>query len=78
MIDEPSSFLVVKQRVKAVRVVRSSLMMKCLLMFLFNVVIYIHILFYFISYVLQLSILDYLSDFICVLYGQHKCFHSLF
>ena len=53
MFDEPSSYLDVNQRLKAARVIRSLLKPE--------------------SYVIcvehDLAILDYLSDFICVLYG---------
>jgi ATP-binding cassette subfamily E protein 1 len=53
MFDEPSSYLDVKQRLKAARVIRSLLTPT--------------------SYVIcvehDLSVLDYLSDFICCLYG---------
>ena len=53
MFDEPSSYLDVKQRLKAGRMIRS------LLQPLTYVVCVEH----------DLSILDYLSDFICCLYG---------
>jgi ATP-binding cassette subfamily E protein 1 len=53
MFDEPSSYLDVKQRLKASRMIRS------LLQPLTYVVVVEH----------DLSILDYLSDFICCLYG---------
>ena len=53
MFDEPSSYLDVKQRLKAGRMIRS------LLQPLTYVVVVEH----------DLSILDYLSDFICCLYG---------
>ncbi|KAA6356627.1 MAG: putative ATP-binding cassette sub-family E member 1, partial [Streblomastix strix] len=60
MIDEPSSYLDIKQRIKAARVVRQLLTDS--------------------NYVLcvehDLSILDYLSDFICVLYGQQGCYET--
>lgn len=53
MFDEPSSYLDVKQRLKAARVIRSLLSPK--------------------TYVLvvehDLAVLDYLSDFVCCLYG---------
>lgn len=54
MFDEPSSYLDVKQRLKAARMIRS------LLAHDNYVVVVEH----------DLSILDYLSDFICCLYGQ--------
>jgi len=53
MFDEPSSYLDVKQRLKASRVIRSLL----------------HIEKYVIVVEHDLSVLDYLSDFICCLYG---------
>ena len=53
MFDEPSSYLDVKQRLKAAEIIRSLLSPE--------------------SYVIcvehDLSVLDYLSDFICILYG---------
>jgi len=54
MFDEPSSYLDVKQRLKAAKMIRSILGPD-------NYVIAVEH---------DLSILDYLSDFICVLYGQ--------
>jgi len=53
MFDEPSSYLDVKQRLKAARVIRS----------LLNPSSYVIVVEH------DLSVLDYLSDFICVLYG---------
>jgi ATP-binding cassette subfamily E protein 1 len=53
MFDEPSSYLDVKQRLKAARVIRSLLGVKS------YVIVVEH----------DLSVLDYLSDFICCLYG---------
>lgn len=53
MFDEPSSYLDVKQRLKASRMIRSMLKSD-------NYVICVEH---------DLSILDYLSDFICCLYG---------
>eukprot|EP00294_Goniomonas_avonlea_P016058 CAMPEP_0114563472 /NCGR_PEP_ID=MMETSP0114-20121206/13128_1 /TAXON_ID=31324 /ORGANISM="Goniomonas sp, Strain m" /LENGTH=608 /DNA_ID=CAMNT_0001749321 /DNA_START=27 /DNA_END=1853 /DNA_ORIENTATION=+ len=53
MFDEPSSYLDVKQRLKAARIIRSLLAPSS------YVIVVEH----------DLSILDYLSDFICVLYG---------
>ncbi len=54
MFDEPSSYLDVKQRLKAAKMIRSLLRAD-------NYVVAVEH---------DLSILDYLSDFICVLYGQ--------
>lgn len=54
MFDEPSSYLDVKQRLKAARMIRSLLSPD-------NYVIVVEH---------DLSILDYLSDFICCLYGN--------
>ena len=54
MFDEPSSFLDVKQRLAAARMIRSLLRPD-------NYVIVVEH---------DLSVLDYLSDFICVLYGK--------
>ena len=54
MCDEPSSYLDVKQRLKAARMIRS-------LNAADNYVIAVEH---------DLSVLDYLSDFICVLYGK--------
>lgn len=54
MFDEPSSYLDVKQRLKAGRMIRSLLTPE-------NYVIVVEH---------DLSILDYMSDFICCLYGQ--------
>lgn len=53
MFDEPSSYLDVKQRLKAARGIRSLLSSN-------NYVIVVEH---------DLSVLDYLSDFICCLYG---------
>lgn len=53
MFDEPSSYLDVKQRLNAARTIRSLLKPSCF------VIVVEH----------DLSVLDYLSDFICVLYG---------
>jgi ATP-binding cassette subfamily E protein 1 len=53
MFDEPSSYLDVKQRLKAARMIRSLLSSD-------NYVVVVEH---------DLSILDYLSDFICCLYG---------
>lgn len=54
MFDEPSSYLDVKQRLKAAQVIRSLLAPQT------YVIVVEH----------DLSVLDYLSDFICVLYGE--------
>mmetsp|Transcript_30853 Transcript_30853/g.75671 ORF Transcript_30853/g.75671 Transcript_30853/m.75671 type:complete len:390 (+) Transcript_30853:204-1373(+) len=54
MFDEPSSYLDVKQRIKASKAIRSLLKQD-------NYVIVVEH---------DLAVLDYLSDFICVLYGQ--------
>ena len=54
MFDEPSSYLDVKQRLNAARMIRSLLRPE-------NYVIVVEH---------DLSILDYLSDFICCLYGS--------
>ncbi|BFG23950.1 ABC transporter E family member 2 [Prunus yedoensis var. nudiflora] len=54
MFDEPSSYLDVKQRLKAAQVVRSLLRANS------YVIVVEH----------DLSVLDYLSDFICCLYGK--------
>ena len=54
MFDEPSSYLDVKQRLKASRVIRSMLKDDT------YVIVVEH----------DLSVLDYLSDFICCLYGK--------
>ena len=53
MFDEPSSYLDVKQRLKAGRMIRSMLQPDV----------------YVVCVEHDLSILDYLSDFICCLYG---------
>lgn len=53
MFDEPSSYLDVKQRLRAGRMIRSLLAPQT------YVVVVEH----------DLSILDYLSDYICCLYG---------
>lgn len=54
MFDEPSSYLDVKQRLSAARIIRSLLRPDD------YVIVVEH----------DLSVLDYLSDFICVLYGK--------
>lgn len=54
MFDEPSSYLDVKQRIRASKAIRSLLKQD-------NYVIVVEH---------DLAVLDYLSDFICVLYGQ--------
>lgn len=54
MFDEPSSYLDVKQRLNAARIIRSLLSPEV----------------YVIAVEHDLSVLDYLSDFICCLYGM--------
>lgn len=54
MFDEPSSYLDVKQRLNAARIIRSLLGPEV----------------YVIAVEHDLSVLDYLSDFICCLYGM--------
>ncbi|PPQ67758.1 hypothetical protein CVT24_002768, partial [Panaeolus cyanescens] len=54
MFDEPSSYLDIRQRLKAAEVIRSLLHPDC----------------YIIAVEHDLSVLDYLSDFICCLYGK--------
>ena len=54
MLDEPSSYLDVKQRLKAARAIRMLISEDK------YVIVVEH----------DLSVLDYLSDFICVLYGM--------
>lgn len=54
MFDEPSSYLDVKQRLNAARIIRSLLGPEV------YVIVVEH----------DLSVLDYLSDFICCLYGM--------
>ncbi|KAJ7066414.1 P-loop containing nucleoside triphosphate hydrolase protein, partial [Mycena amicta] len=54
MFDEPSSYLDIKQRLRAAEVIRSLLHPDC----------------YVIAVEHDLSVLDYLSDFICCLYGK--------
>lgn len=56
MIDEPSSYLDVKQRLKAAKVIRGLLVEKSKT----YVIVVEH----------DLAVLDYLSDFICCLYGK--------
>ncbi|KAI8895075.1 P-loop containing nucleoside triphosphate hydrolase protein [Globomyces pollinis-pini] len=58
MFDEPSSYLDVKQRLNAARVIRSLL----------------HATSYVIVVEHDLSVLDYLSDFVCVLYGMPSAY----
>ncbi|KAK9465140.1 P-loop containing nucleoside triphosphate hydrolase protein [Lipomyces arxii] len=53
MFDEPSSYLDVKQRLNAALVIRALLNIQC------YVIVVEH----------DLSVLDYLSDFVCILYG---------
>jgi ATP-binding cassette subfamily E protein 1 len=54
MFDEPSSYLDIKQRLKAAEVIRGLLTPDC----------------YVIAVEHDLAVLDYLSDFICCLYGK--------
>ena len=54
MFDEPSSYLDIKQRLKAAHVIRALLNPDC----------------YVVAVEHDLSVLDYLSDFICCLYGK--------
>ncbi|KAJ3116926.1 Fe-S cluster-binding ribosome biosynthesis protein [Phlyctochytrium bullatum] len=58
MFDEPSSYLDVKQRLNAAKVIRS----------LLNPTTYVIVVEH------DLSVLDYLSDFICVLYGMPSAY----
>jgi ATP-binding cassette subfamily E protein 1 len=58
MFDEPSSYLDVKQRLNAARVIRSLL----------------HPTSYVIVVEHDLSVLDYLSDYVCVLYGMPSAY----
>ncbi len=58
MFDEPSSYLDVKQRLNAAKVIRS----------LLNPTSYV------IAVEHDLSILDYLSDYVCVLYGMPSAY----
>lgn len=58
MFDEPSSYLDVKQRLNAARVIRGLLSPSS------YVIVVEH----------DLSVLDYLSDFICVLYGMPSAY----
>ncbi|KIJ36745.1 hypothetical protein M422DRAFT_50884 [Sphaerobolus stellatus SS14] len=54
MFDEPSSYLDVKQRLRAAQIIRNLLNPDC----------------YVIAVEHDLSVLDYLSDFVCCLYGK--------
>lgn len=54
MFDEPSSYLDIRQRLQAARVIRGLLTPDC----------------YVIAVEHDLSVLDYLSDFVCCLYGK--------
>ncbi|CDZ97816.1 rnase l inhibitor-type atp binding cassette protein [Phaffia rhodozyma] len=58
MFDEPSSYLDVKQRLNAARVIRSVLTPTS----------------YVITVEHDLSVLDYLSDYVCVLYGKPSAY----
>lgn len=54
MFDEPSSYLDIKQRLRAAQTIRELLHPGC----------------YVIAVEHDLSVLDYLSDFVCCLYGK--------
>jgi ATP-binding cassette subfamily E protein 1 len=54
MFDEPSSYLDIKQRLRAAQTIRGLLHADC----------------YVVAVEHDLSVLDYLSDFICCLYGK--------
>jgi len=54
MFDEPSSYLDVKQRLKAAQAIRNLISQKK------HIIVVEH----------DLSILDYLSDYVCLLYGS--------
>ena len=58
MFDEPSSYLDVKQRLKAAKCIRDVVDSQ-------NYVIVVEH---------DLSVLDYLSDFVCCLYGEPSCY----
>ena len=58
MFDEPSSYLDVKQRLNAARVIRSLLTPTTFVIAVEH----------------DLSVLDYLSDYICVLYGKPSAY----
>ena len=58
MFDEPSSYLDVKQRLKAAKCIRETVMSTT----------------YCIVVEHDLSILDYLSDYVCCLYGEPTCY----
>lgn len=58
MFDEPTSYLDIKQRIQASKVIRSQLRDN-------NYIICVEH---------DLSILDYLSDFICCLYGEQTAY----
>ncbi len=62
MFDEPSSYLDVKQRLAAARTIRNLLRPDD------YVIVVEH----------DLSVLDYLSDFICVLYGKPAVYGGAF
>lgn len=78
MFDEPSSFLDVRQRLKAAQVIRSLLRPdRFFILFYYFIFVISSSLCDFcfsLSYVIvvehDLSVLDYLSDFICCLYGK--------
>ncbi len=58
MLDEPSSYLDVKQRIKAAKTIRSTISSD-------NYIIVVEH---------DLATLDYLSDFVCCLYGEPAAF----
>lgn len=60
MFDEPSSYLDVKQRLKAARIIRNLVSEDSK-----NYIICVEH---------DLSVLDYLSDFICCLYGEQTAY----
>ena len=72
MCDEPSSYLDIKQRLKAAQVVRSLLRPNRYVLFQSLIVPSLLKIFFLVRYVIvmHLSVLDYLSDFICCLYGK--------
>jgi len=59
MFDEPSSYLDIKQRLKAAKIIRSIVKKQTLINNQIFVLVVEH----------DLSVLDYLSDFVCCLYG---------
>lgn len=74
MFDEPSSYLDVKQRLKAAVTIRSLIRSDKLVLFGLHSIVVVDVYFsYYFRFVIvvehDLSVLDYLSDFICCLYG---------